>query len=67
MPRYRWNSPQEWLAWKTQEQSEDLPFLRGLIVSLLDKIDPEDVQEIFQQEMDEDGYFNPEPEEVTAG
>lgn len=53
---YRWAGPHEWLAEKAT--SDDPVYVRGLLNSLLRYIDAEDIQEIFQAEMDADGYFD---------
>lgn len=60
MSNYRWDSASEWLLEKVREKSDDPSYLMGVIDCLIDKVDSDDIQDIFQSEMDEDGYFNEE-------
>lgn len=51
----KWNNPQEWLldAMKDWSKRE----LEIALQQLVDYIDPDDIQEVFQNDMDIDGYF----------
>lgn len=57
MSEYKWSNPLDWLADRiaNAEESE----LRGILHAVIDKLDADEVQDIFQAEMDEDGYFHP--------
>ena len=54
--------PQEWLLHKCQQkaQAEDSAYLFGVIVELMHQLDGDIIQDAFQSEMDEDGYFDVE-------
>jgi len=52
---FRWATPEEWLIWSLKEWDRNK--LVNTIRCLIDKMDSDDIQDIFQQEMDEDGYF----------
>jgi hypothetical protein len=55
---YRWTSPAEWLVDKAE--SMDRESLIATISELAFKHDSDTLQDLFQSEMDEDGYFTPE-------
>lgn len=57
MPNYRWNSPYEWLLFRSTHWTKD--DLLGALHSIAIKTDSDTLQDIFQPEMDEDGYFDP--------
>jgi len=69
MREYKWKSPQHWLMdkinheWSEEERSETL-------VSLVELLNADDIQELFQGEMDMDGYFDHiepgDPEQTAA-
>ena len=59
---YKWSNPREWLDWKRlQDGLTDGEILEALICD----IDGDKIQDAFQNEMDADGYFEPE-DEATA-
>ena len=65
--RYRWAYPSDWLNDKIAS-SDDVVFLRGVIDSLMSNLPEDDLQDLFQTEMDADGYFATEtPEEEPEG
>lgn len=55
MARYKWDNPAEWLSEKAQSWGEDA--LRAALNELARHVDFDDIQDIFQDEMDADGYF----------
>ena len=57
MENYRWNNPHEWLQWKVANENKQ--WSMEALVCIMSKLDPDDIQEIFQEEMDQDGYFKP--------
>jgi len=59
MSKYKWDSPNEWLAAKaaTYAQAGNVTELHSLLTSIIDKIDPDSVQDVFQSEMESDEYF----------
>jgi hypothetical protein len=58
-PKLKWQSPYEWLDWKLGQET-DLVHLRNIIHILAGRLGADDIQDIFQGEMDEDGYFAPQ-------
>lgn len=60
-PGYRWNHPSEWLSEKIGEWDE--AELRSALFSLLCTLSEDDIQDVFQQEMSDDGYFEPRRDE----
>ncbi len=54
---YRYESPHCWLADKIR-RIDDLAELKSMLTSIFEKIDPEDIQDVFQTDMDADGYFD---------
>jgi len=57
MHRNKWNSPHEWLL--DMARSLDNPAeLVSLIGALAGRLDSDSIQDLFQDEMDQDGYFN---------
>lgn len=55
MRRYRWANPQAWLMWRIQGASR--PELHNFVVLLARKVDDDAIQDLFQKDMDNDGYF----------
>ena len=55
MPRYKWNTPHEWLM--DAAQSWDSAQLYSALSSIIDKLDADTIQDLYQTEMSEDGYF----------
>lgn len=67
-PRYRWTHPIEWLNDKITElsQKDDVSELCSVARSLAEALDGDTIQDLFQDEMDEDGYFRPVPDEEAS-
>jgi hypothetical protein len=58
MPRYRWDSPLQWLT--ERADSWDAKMLYQALVALARRIDSDELQDhlrMYQDLMDEDGYF----------
>jgi len=55
MKNYKWDTPLEWLS--SASQGWDRSQLRNAMLLIAEKCDPDELQDMFQQEMDEDGYF----------
>jgi len=55
MPKYTWANPREWLEHKIAKGEISL---QEVLTAIIDLIDMDDIQDIFQEEMDCDGYFN---------
>jgi hypothetical protein len=55
--KYRWSSPHAWLLDRIEEWPEDE--LRRCARDLALLCEADDIQNLFQQEMDDDGYFMP--------
>lgn len=53
--RYRWESPQDWLAEVAREW--DTAKLYGELMTLAALLDCDALQDEYQREMDADGYF----------
>ena len=62
MGKYKWAHPYEWLMWKAT--SWDLSELFDALQAVAVKHDSDTLQDIFQFEMDKDGYFE-EKEETS--
>jgi hypothetical protein len=57
--KYKWGSPHVWLTdclmrgrWTPSE-------VTGVAINLTSILDGDEIQDLFQNEMDESGYFNP--------
>jgi len=59
--RFRWECPHEWLQWRTRQaiEEEDNTWLRVTIDTLARVLDHDQLRELFEREMDQDGYFDP--------
>ena len=62
-PRYRWSHPSEWLSFHVDrlandDSAEAHSELVKLVMSLASLLDGDQIQDLFQDEMDRDGYFN---------
>ncbi len=59
MSECQWDSPQEWLANKIEDLTDEnnILELHKICQHLFNLVDSDQIQELFQQEMDEDGYF----------
>lgn len=55
---YKWEGPHDWLLSKAREW--DAAELYSALSCVVDKVDADTLQDIFQSEMDADGYFTPE-------
>lgn len=62
MSTYKWDSPREWLDDKIDQlaNQNDVNGLTQILTDLLPNIDNDTIQNIYQDEMDEDGYFEDE-------
>lgn len=54
---YRWDSPYDWLESATWEWSKER--LRTEFLDLARKVDSDTLQDIYQADMEYDGYFKP--------
>ncbi len=59
MSKYRWSNPIEWLAYKIKEDWTAAES-RSAFIDVLGKVGSDDIQDLFQTEMDGDGYFKKE-------
>lgn len=62
MTKYKWDYPLEWLEEKLNETS-DPDVLRTYALELARKHDSDTLQDLFQDDMDTDGYFEVESNE----
>jgi hypothetical protein len=62
--KYRWENPHEWLLDRIARAAEDGDngWLLAAVRLMASRLDADDVQDLFQTEMDEDGYFEGEEE-----
>jgi len=61
MSKYRWSNAREWLDWALETRR----LTQGeVLCSLLDNIDCDEIQDAFQPDMDDDGYFEQEEDEA---
>ncbi len=56
-PRYRWSHPSEWLDYYLEEPTHEIDDLIYIARALAQKLDGDQIQDLFQAEMDQDGYF----------
>ena len=54
-PQYKWSHPAEWLIERIQNDTASR--VREYAVALLGMVDADQIQDVFQSEMDSDGYF----------
>ena len=54
---YRWDSVYKWLAYSVTEKW-DAARTRVELLEIAAKCDPDDLQDLFQADMEEDGYFD---------
>lgn len=59
MARYKWAHPAEWLEEKMQEAAQEgkVHELYSYAQSMMGRLDQDALQDLFQAEMAEDGYF----------
>lgn len=55
MARYKWDSPREWLM--EQAANWDASKLFAELSAIVEKLDADTIQDLYQTEMSEDGYF----------
>lgn len=55
--RYRWHSPGEWLDTKLNEWSPEE--VKKAAETMARKLDSDTIQDLYESEMTEDGYFEP--------
>lgn len=65
MAKYKWDNPTEWLLEKMADWDNEE--CRHALERLIERMDFDTIQDLFQDEMDEDGYFEEEPEEWRPG
>lgn len=53
---YKYASPHEWLSQKVVNAGEDV--LRAMLNAVIPSLDSDTIQDLFQEEMSEDGYFD---------
>ena len=58
---YKWAHPSEWLNDHVDNSRGNNAELFSIINALMTKCSEDDIQDLFQAEMDRDGYFTPEP------
>ena len=60
MNEYKYANPHEWLQAYIDRQHdlERADWWRNLVMTLANKLDGDQIQGLFQQEMVEDGYFD---------
>jgi hypothetical protein len=58
---YKWASPGEWLEDRLNRyaESDDMNAIHHIAQELLTKLDSDQIQDLFQDEMDAEGYFKP--------
>ncbi len=62
---YKWSSPHDWLIAKVQRHNDnnEVSEMQSLLQTLIYELDADKIQDLFQSDMDADGYFDPESEE----
>jgi hypothetical protein len=60
MPSYKWSSPADWLHDQIQSAGEDE--LHAYLNAIIPTLDSDTIQDLFENEMDADGYFEAEHE-----
>ena len=58
---YKWNYPQEWLLEKCASDTATIEYLTGVINTIVPTLDGDTIQDLFQSEIDEDGFFEDVP------
>jgi len=58
MPGYKWANPYEWLEYKSNMWGKNI--LRAELLELAQHTDFDTLQDMYQSEMDKDGYFEKE-------
>jgi len=57
MASYKWETPYDWFQSYVNARAEDPQALRSLLLVVAQKLDSDDLQELFQPDMDADGFF----------
>jgi hypothetical protein len=57
MSKYKWANPNEWLI-DVIKKTDDIQTLKSIFFSFISGLDSDYIQDIFQDEMDADGYFD---------
>lgn len=57
-PKYRWSHPREWFDYYLEQETHDRDDLIGIARQLADKLDGDQLQDVFQSDMDADQYFH---------
>ena len=57
MKKYKWDSPLEWLIDKVKEMDEN-ELRQEIIFIASGYLDYDTIQDIYQSDMDKDGYFD---------
>lgn len=52
---YTWQTPYEWLEDYVKRVDENV--LAAIVLELAKKVDPDDIEDIFAEEMDDDRYW----------
>lgn len=65
MPKYEWATPGEWLQQKIMRE-EDIVQLRSVALLLTEELTSDEIQDVFQEEMAGDGYFDALAQEDEA-
>jgi hypothetical protein len=58
--KYKWDSPHDWLMEKAQSMTVEQ--LHSALEAVAYRLDGDSIQDLFQTEMDQDGFFDPETE-----
>lgn len=65
MSQHKWAYPSEWLNDHVDESRGNNAELFSVINTLMSKLSEDDIQDLFQAEMERDGYFRVESEEAS--
>jgi hypothetical protein len=56
-PRHRWAHPSDWLDYYMEQDTHDRDDIIQIAKALAGRLDGDSLQDLFQDEMDTDGYF----------
>ncbi len=59
---FKWVHPYEWLAEKISKE-ENISEVKAICFEMAKQLGGEEIQDIFEKEMDQDGYFEEEKKE----
>lgn len=66
MTTYKWETPYDWFTSYVNSRADDPQALRSLLLNIVaQKLDSDDIQDLFQPDMDADGYFTADDEADT--